>query len=92
MPANLCVSFPSHAAGNEAISDADLGEGAIPSLIFLFEAVSAVEEKRIFPTETPSSLSSPTSCSSRGQRQFLQIFLGRGRMGGGGYYGNSGVT
>ena len=66
------------------MSDSDLGEGDIPSLIFLFEAVSAVEEKRIFPTETPSSISSPTSCSSRGQRQFLQIFLGEGGGGGGG--------
>ena len=53
----------------------DFGESGIVSLFFLLGAVSAVGEKRSRPTEVVLSLSSVTSCSSLGQRQFLQIFL-----------------
>ena len=57
----------------------DFDEGCFVSLAFLFGAVSAVGEKRSRPTEVALSISSVTSCSSRGQRQFLQIFLKRGK-------------
>lgn len=58
----------------------DFGEGSVVSLVFLLGAVSAVGEKRSRPTEVVLSLSSVTSCSSRGQRQFLQIFLNSGEQ------------
>ena len=58
----------------------DFGEGSVVSLVFLLGAVSAVGEKRSRPTEVVLSLSSVTSCSSRGQRQFLQIFLKSGEQ------------